>query len=515
MVKIMGSLSRQLNKLLGKSDLNNVEFKADELESLQTIQLSKRDLAYAEYFKNVETLELNAFPSVTNEDLIYLAEKMKKVKILKIKEQNALFKIDLNGFENLESLCLTHNDNLLDVYGLSKVNKLVFYDNKDYKNIQQIVDYLLLNEKNSLTLDIVYYVDIANILHDLGESSLVLDRISWIESIGLRKYSTYEYSKGEIESIFKYISFIASKYVYKSDSDIEKFTILYTWMINNIKFLNEDDPNGENLNLISNVNKVFSYGRGGRLSFAKAFQLLLSFAGIKSSVVYSMGANDVIGFYNDQKVCSLLGESDYAVLRVNLDNKDYYCDIAWDSLINFHGFFDKMRVFLFSKTELKSRHKFVGEGNIENTYSYHGDDCDELISFAKNRCKDVDEMFEDIDKVKPDIEGIDLNIVLLKLNKHDLTEKMNSLEVDSDEYKKLMKELTEMENKMDEFSTELVRLENVREGVIKSYTNLLKERYFTLDQINDPEETIEDLNKKEDFLLVSTYMNELFKLVLK
>ena len=200
---------------------------------------------------------------------------------------------------------------------------------------------------------------------------------------------------------------------------------------------------------------------------------------------------------------------------MNLDNKDHYCDIAWASLINFHGFFDKMRVFLFSKTELKSRHKFVGEGNIENTYSYHGDDCDELISFAKNRCKDVDEMFEDIDKVKPDIEGIDLNIVLLKLNKHDLTEKMNSLEVDSDEYKKLMKELTEMENKMDEFSTELVRLENVREGVIKSYTNLLKERYFTLDQINDPEETIEDLNKKEDFLLVSTYMNELFKLVLK
>jgi hypothetical protein len=217
---------------------------------------------------------------------------------------------------------LTHNDNLLDVYGLSKVNKLVFYDNKDYKNIQQIVDYLLLDDKKSLTLDIVYYVDIANILYDLGESSLVLDKISWIESIGLRKYSTYEYSKGEIESIFKYISFIASKYVYKTDSDIEKFTILYTWMINNIKFLNEDDPNGENLNLISNVNKVFSYGRGGRLSFAKAFQLLLSFANIKSSVVYSMGANDVIGFYNDQKVCSLLGESDYAVLRVNLDNRN-------------------------------------------------------------------------------------------------------------------------------------------------------------------------------------------------
>ena len=82
----MGNLGRQLNKLLGKTDFNNVEFKVDELESLQTIQLSKRDLAYAEYFKNVETLELNAFPSVTNEDLIYLSEKLKKIKTLKITE---------------------------------------------------------------------------------------------------------------------------------------------------------------------------------------------------------------------------------------------------------------------------------------------------------------------------------------------------------------------------------------------------------------------------------------------
>ena len=114
-----------------------------------------------------------------------------------------------------------------------------------------------------------------------------------------------------------------------------KFGVLYSWMINNMKFVNEDDPEGENLNLISNVNKVFSYSRGGRLSMAKAFQMLLSFVGIKSSVVYSVGATDVIGYFNGEKVCSLLGESDYAVLRVTLDEKDYDCDIAWDALINF------------------------------------------------------------------------------------------------------------------------------------------------------------------------------------
>jgi hypothetical protein len=515
MIKIVGPLCKQLNILLDKDNINNDEFSSSELNTINSLRLSKRDLPYLEYFSNLDEIVLDLFPSVNNEDIIYIAKKFPNLKSLKIKEQNGLFILDLSLFEKLEKLCVIHNDNLIDLIGLKKVNNFTFYDNKDFSNIKQLVDYLIVNKDSIVILDIIYYMNVINIMYNLKENVDILKKFTWIESIGLRKYSNYEYSNIELDSLLKYVSFIASKYVYSTDTDIMKFCVLYNWVLNNMKFVNEDDPDGENLNLISNVNKVFSYGRGGRLTLAKAFQLLLSFVGIKSSVVYSLGATDVIGMYNGEKVCSLLGESDYAVLRVTLDDKDYYCDIAWDTLINFHGFFDQLRFFLLSKNELKARHKFVGEGNIENTYSYHGDDCDELISFAKNRCKDVDEMFEDIDRVKPDIEGIDLNVVLLKLNKHDLTEKINSLDIESDEYKKLMKELTEMENKMDEFSSELVRLENVREGVIKSYTNLLKERYFTLDQINDSEETIKDLNRKEDFLLVSTYMNELFKLVLK
>ena len=75
-----------------------------------------------------------------------------------------------------------------------------------------------------------------------------------------------------------------------------------------------------------------------------------------------------------------------------------------------HGIYDKLRLFLFSKNELKIRHKFVGEANITNTHSYRGDDSDDLIVFANDIIREVNEMFEDIERLKPEIDGIGLNI---------------------------------------------------------------------------------------------------------
>ncbi len=418
-------------------------------------------------------------------------------------------------FRNLESLCVIHNDNILDIVGLNKVNKFTFYDNKDYENIQQLVDLLVMNQNADVTVDISYYVPIVNLFFEKNLDADILNNFTWIESIGLRSYNTYEYSKNEIDELLRNISYIASKYVYSTDSDITKFCILYSWMISNMKFVNEDEPGEENLSLISNVNKVFSYSRGGRLSLAKAFQILLSFVNIKSSVVYSMGATDVIGFYNGEKVCSLLGESDYAVLRVTLDGKYYYCDIAWDTLIKFHGFFDQLRFFLFSKTELRNRHKFVGEGNIENTYSYHGDDSDDLIKKSLERIKEVDEMFQDIERLKPQITGKELNMAIAKIKCNDLKNEIDKTDIDSKEYKDKINELTELENQIDEISSELIRLENNREGIIKSYSNLLIERYLKDVSKLEAKDILEIVNKKEKLILLSDYIAQLLRECLK
>lgn len=513
MLKINGSLASKLNKILNKPK-DNFLFSEDELSKIKKISLSKNELNYLDYFKNVQILELDSFPSVTNEDIEEIASVLTKLKGLKIKEQNALFILDLNPLQQLEELCLIHNDNLVDVVGLDKIKRFTFYDNKDFDDIEQIVDFLINNQKSTITLDVSYYIDIVNILFERNVEPSMLNRITWVESAGLRKYYTYEYTNAELDSMLKIVSTVVSKYIYATDGDIEKFGVLYNWMINNIRFVNEDDPKFENINLVNNVNKVFNYGKGGRLSFAKAFQILLSFAGIKSSVVYSLGAIDDIGVFNGEKIYSLLGESDYAVLRVTLDGRYYYCDVAWDSLVFEHDFYDKLRLFLFSKNELKIRHKFVGEANIINTHSYRGDDSDDLLIFANARLKEVNETFDDIERLKPDIDGIGLNIAINKSSIREIKNELDSLDSNSREYKEKVEEIEELEKQIDADEAELLRLENARKGIIANYSKVLLNRYINEHDAN-VNALLELITKKEQVKLISNYMYNMLKICIK
>ena len=514
MLNITGSLANKLNKILNKS-LDNMNFSEFELSLVKKVSLSHNDLEYIDYLYNIEVLELDSFPSVTNEDLEIIASKLNRLKGLKIKEQNALLDVDLTPLQYLEELCLIHNDNLVNVHGLDKIRRFTFYDNKDFEDIKQIVDFLLNNQNSTITLDVSYYINIVNILFERKIDIKLLNRFTWVESAGLRKYYTYEYTNAELESMLKVISTVVSKYVYATDGDIEKFGVLYNWMINNIKFVNEDDPELENINLVSNVNKVFNFGKGGRLSYAKAFQMLLSFVGIKSSVVYSLGAIDDIGTYNGEKIYSLLGESDYAVLRVTLDDRDYYCDVAWDALILEHGYYDRLRLFLFSKNELKLRHKFVGEANITNTHSYRGDDSDDLIMFANDRIREVNEIFDDIERLKPEIDGIGLNIAISKSRVREIKSELDNLEIMSEDYKNKVNELDKLEDQIDLDEAELIRLENSRKNIVVNYSRILVGRYLECYKDLNFEELMYVLEKKEEIKLLSSYMYKILKLCVK
>ncbi len=514
MINISGSLASKFNKILNKSN-DNTLFSDFELSTIKKISLSKKDLDHLSYLNNVEVLELDSFPSVVNEDIEMIASKLTRLRGLKIKEQNALFNLDLTPLQHLEELCLIHNDNLVNITGLDKIRRFTFYDNKDFEDIIQIVDFLLNNQNSTITLDVSYYIDIVNILFERNIDVILLSRFTWVESSGLRRYHTYEYTNAELDSMLKVISSVVSKYIYATDGDIEKFGVLYNWMINNIKFVNEDDPKLENINLVSNVNKVFNFGKGGRLSYAKAFQMLLSFAGIKSSVVYSLGAIDDIGTYNGEKIYSLLGESDYAVLRVTLDGRDYYCDVAWDALMLELGYYDKLRLFLFSKNELKIRHKFVGEANITNTHSYRGDDSDDLIVFANDRLREVMETFDDIERLKPEIDGIGLNIAISKSRIREIKSDLDNLDNVSNDYRNRQEELDKLEDQIDLDEAELIRLENARKSIVFNYSKILVNRYLDGYRELDYKELMNVLSKKEEIKLLSDYMYKLLKLCVK
>lgn len=515
MVSLSDNLSNIVSDYLGKEIITR-DFTVEELDKVTSLDLSKNDISYLKNFNNIEFLTFSGFPSVDEKDIVSILELVPNLKKLIIKEQSALIKLDLSKFKSLEELELIHNDNLISLSGVVNLKKFKFYDNKDFINVQQIVD-LILNSKNcEVTLDIVYYAGVIRCINELEENIKIVDKFKWIESVGLRKHIEHEYTDDELRTLIQQVLDIVSKYVYVTDGEIEKFGVLYYWMVHNISFVNEDDPKDEDVNNVSNIYKVFNYRKGGRLSFAKAFQLLLSFADVKSSVVYSLGATETIGYYNGEQVYSLLGTSDYALLRVSIDGRYYYSDIAWDSMVSTYRFFDELRLLLVSKDELKIRHKFVGEGNIISSYSYHGDDSDDLIMFANDRIKNVDEVMNDIERFKPAIVGVEMNRAIISKEIARIKDEMEKIEnSDSTEYINLEKDLTDNEESLIQDDTELVKLNNQRDGVIESYSSFLNEHYLNWIEDNSKDKLLIDLNNRRKMLLLSDYMYNMLSTCIK
>ena len=491
MIELSESLSTYVRREL-KIDDNRVKFTENELASVSYVSISRDDMGVIKYFRNLSVLSAEHYPSLTDDDLKYIGEIIPSIISLKIKEQNSIYKVDLSSFNNLIELALIHNDNLIDVKGMKKVKRFTFYDNKEYLNSQQIVDYLNKNADCRATIDFLYYVDFKR--SHLKEN--LYGNISWVESLGLRSYFVHEFSLMEINFVMDTISRIVSKYVYVNDTPFEKFAIIYRWMIDNIRFLNEDDKGYMSIVNYNNTFKVLNTRCGGRLSFARTFQMLLSYAGIKSFAVYSYGALDSIGFFDGKKVFSLLGTSDYSLIRVLLDGKYYYSDIAWDSLIDHNKYVDALRVFLVSKRELFSRHKFVGEGNVIDSYTF-ADDVMSLLLFATDRIQEVDRLFNQLDGIDVSIMNSDIersvinNILLSKESnnsfKYDGEKEGLMLSINSVEERK--KELKENKKKIIESNfNELINNyigNNINRDDIKEILNKMKDSYVISNSLYD------------------------------
>ena len=482
MIKLSESLSTYVRRELKINDETKTSFTEEELAGVSYASISRDDMDVIKYFRNLSVLDLNHYPSLTNEDIKKIGETIPTIISLKIKEQNSLYRIDLGSFKNLLELAVIHNDNLTQIENIpTKVKRFTFYDNREFKNIQQLVYFLESGENIRSTIDFMYYVGLRRNLMDKD----IFNGIAWVESLGLRYFTVHEYSRSEIDFVMECISNVVSKYIYVNDTPLEKFSILYKWMIENVEFVNEDEKEN-NVDVPNNTYKVFNTRTGGRLSYARAFQMLLTYAEIESTAVYSYGALDSIGFYNGNKVFSLFGTSDYSLVRICIDGENYYCDIAWDSIVDDYKYAEALRLFLVSKEELGQRHRFVGEGNVINSYSYHGDDSDDLVMFATYRIDEVDKLFGDIERLDGLILAVDVEKAILK-NIID-TKELNAsfqfdqekegllLTLDSEDYKK--NELLKRKALIIKNNSKVL-MENYIEGnKVKEYLKEKKDNYM-------------------------------------
>jgi len=479
-----------------------------ELKNLKYLNMYKSDLKFVEYFTNLEMIEISGFPSITNEDLDKIFKCLPNLKKLIIKEQNELTSINFKKANSLIDLRIISNDNLVEINGLNNLARLksfTFYDNQHIKNKQQIVDYIMShNGKIRYSLDVNYYRDIQ---FNCYENNKMFETVEWVEYCGLRKHTYYAYDSEEMKKLASLVNKIICKYIYKNDSDMEKFVILYSWMINNIDFVNEDILFFRNdIGKLKGIYNTFKYLKGGRLSYAKAFQFLLEFAGIKSDIIYSLGGSDSIGIYNGQEVHSLLGANDYALLKVYINNKTYYCDVAWDSSCLDDDCYNELRLFLMDKEELLLRHRIVGEVNVNDASSIPSDDADDLLMYAKDRIKDVDRMISKLCQYDREIDRMNNNISFLE-------EELKDLRLsDTSEFDD---ELIEDEHLLMDQTDVYNEFKDKRYKMLKDYRNILCRKYLGLNNIDDLglAEIHNIINNLLGLLDYNLYSNDMYKLL--
>ena len=181
-------------------------------------------------------------------------------------------------------------------------------------------------------------------------------------------------------------------------------------------------------------------------------------------------------------------------------------------MVSYYKFFDELRLFLVSKEELSIRHKFVGEGNIDKTYSYHGDDSDDLIMYAIERLDETDKVFDCVTRFDAKLVGEGMNKRLLENKVISLNNKLKDSNTSSDEVKEITEEINKVQNEIEQIELRIRDYKDQKEAEQIKYVDYFMNYYLTKDEkALDNNELLEVLNRKVDNYLLSKYVYEILE----
>lgn len=337
----------------------NVLFFEEELDYITYINLRKADLRYLRYLKKLDTLILDSFPSITNEDLLTIEDTCPSLKTLIIKEQTGLKEADFRRIKGLKNLAIISNEHLTSVKGLEhlELESFEFYDNVAYLNVDYVVKYALdlSKRKNKVELDSLYYIDVINYLTEKIDDydvyhNYVEECFNWNEKVGFKMQQRLSYKTGEMHIIYENAMDFVRNYVDLNASDLDKFTTIYLWMLKNIRLVDNDYANGICFGLKNYESNARSY--------AKILQFILRIVKIDSFDINTLPLLE--SSYGE------IPSDDYFILRTLIDGVVNYSDPAWDAKVSQASGNISTVYMLVSKNSILLNHRIIGELSIDN-----------------------------------------------------------------------------------------------------------------------------------------------------
>ena len=455
----------EIKKLYSKND----RFLEEELTYIMSLRITPTIIDYIDYFPNLESITFDSNKSISNEDMQNIINKYPNLKELKIKEQNNITVLDISNLKNLEVLEISSNKDLKRVIGLDKLDNLYrisFFDNIVYSDsskneLMGVVYKSSCNLGTECNIDVLYIPYLINYLNSLNLlPNDIKDNVYFMEHLksGVEmSQNDLRYTFDEVRVAYEKAKEIVDKYVKNTDSNIEKYAILYQWMCENVKYdfdaINDNSrthsENGLARGRFGGTNGTVNallYGSCVCQGYAKSLQLLLELSGIKSfdiGCIAEEREKNIETIRLDDRIHA--DASDHSILKVNIDNSSYYSDVTWDAA-RYQGKKDR-KYFLLSKEDISKDHKLIDEEDVINALQSVSDsDFNSLMDFATNRIKEVD-LMNKIEKLLGINIGDNITSVRYKLISRKLEELYHSGEINIRDYTEMRKLVLDLYNK--------------------------------------------------------------------
>ena len=365
-------------------------FEEEELDLITELRVTKEIYSLLPYFNNVRSIIMDGTDGIDQDQFASLMVRYPDLEKLTIIGQNKISYIDLSNHHNLEELVVCSNEGLGMISGFDKTNKLSklkFYNNPHFNHNDTLVLSALKMAKKGNTeveLDVLLYPDVRKEMDECemnkSVQEVLLKRIKWTENVGVYDIDAIvSYDALQMKEIYDSAMEFINKYIKDTDTDKEKFAIIYEWFTNNVNYTEDEKEikngcNGTYNSLIKKECVCQGYTKGA--------QFLLKLAGLKSSDISCKvnGNPNTITSINGRRV--LLGN--HSIIKVSIDGKAYYSDITWDAHSKQNGY--ERKYFLLNKDDISKNHELVGEDNvIAYMPSVDSKEFNELMKFANDR----------------------------------------------------------------------------------------------------------------------------------